>query len=170
MSSPGAETRLAFGICRDYRAMGAGNEIFGADHRQKIFRNLSARYEGVAQLAADAIKTVSRALEKGFAEKGEKVAVWAYKSDYKDFIRMYVVSDYFKNMSDKERLGEIYSLLDSYGAKALVGKISLCIAMTTREYDEEFGGDVWLGNIGEVYRSQERRPKVRRLARLHGRN
>lgn len=121
-------------------------------------------------MAADAIKTVSRALEAGLAEKDKKVVVWADKSDYKDFIRMYVVSDYFEDMSDKERLGEIFSILDSHGAQTLVGKISLCIAMTTREYDEEFGGDVWLGNIGEVYRSQERRPKVRRLARLHGRN
>lgn len=113
---------------------------------------------------------MSRALEKGFAEKGEKVAVWAYKSDYKDFIRMYVVSDYFKNMSDKERLGEIYSLLDSHGAKALVGKISLCIAMTRREYDREFGGDVWLGSLSEVYRDMKSRPRVRRLARAHSRS
>ncbi len=73
-------------------------------------------------MATDAIKRVSNALEAGLAEKGEKVVVWADKSDYKDFIRMYVVSDYFKGMSEKERLGEIYSILESRGAKSLIRK------------------------------------------------
>jgi hypothetical protein len=121
-------------------------------------------------LAADAIKTLIAALEAGFAEKGEKVVVWADKSDYKDFIRMYVVSDYFKDMSEKARLGEIYSALESFGAKSLIGKISLCIAMTKREYDQEFGGDVWLGVLDKVYRGMKSRPRVRRLAKAHSRS
>jgi hypothetical protein len=121
-------------------------------------------------LAADAIKALIAALEAGFAEKGEKVVVWADKSDYKDFIRMYVVSDYFKDISEKARLGEIYSVLESFGAKSLIGKISLCIAMTKREYDQEFGGDVWLGVLDKVYRGMKSRPRVRRLGKAHSRS
>lgn len=120
-------------------------------------------------MAADAIKTVSHALEAGLAEKGEKAAVWAYKSDYKDFIRMYVVSEYFRGMPEKQRLDEIYSILESHGAKAWVDKISLCIAMTRREYDREFGGDVWLGGLGEASRVTKARPS-RGLARSRGRH
>ena len=97
------------------------------------------------QLATDTIEAVSSALKTGFADKGKKVVVWADKSDYKDFIRMYIVSDYFKGMSDKERLGEVYSIFESHGAKSLIRKISLCIAMTQREYNQEFGEGVWLG-------------------------
>ena len=120
-------------------------------------------------MATKSITAVNRALETGFAKKGEKVVVWADKSDYKDFIRMYVVSDFFRDMSDKERLGEIYSMLESYGAKDLIGKISLCIAMTKREYDEEFGGDAWLGVLSKVYRGMKPRARLSRLARAHGR-
>jgi hypothetical protein len=121
-------------------------------------------------IATNSIKAVNRALEKGFAEKGEEVVVWADKSDYKDFIRMYVVSDYFRGRSEKERLGAIFSMLESYGAKGSISKISLCIAMTKREYDKEFGEDVWLGVIGKVYRGMKPRPRLRRLARVQGRN
>ncbi len=119
--------------------------------------------------ATNSINIVKRALERGFAEKSEEVVVWADKSDYKDFIRMYVVSDYFKSKSEKERLSAIYSMLESYGANDLIGKISLCIAMTKREYDKEFGEDVWLGVIDKVYRGMKPRPKLRRLVRAHGR-
>jgi len=119
-------------------------------------------------LAAGAIKTLTEALESGIAEKGEKVVVWADKSDYKDFIRMYVVSDYFRGMSEKNRLGEIYSILEAAGAKSLIKKISLCIAMTKREYTEEFGDGVWLGVLDKVYRGMTQRPKLRRLAGAHG--
>jgi len=108
-------------------------------------------------------------LEAGFAKRGEKVVVWADKSDYKDFIRMYVVSDYFRGMSEKERLGEIYSMLESYGAKTAIRKISLCIAMTEGEYDAEFGEGVWLANLGDVYRETKPRPRLNRLTRAHGR-
>jgi len=118
-------------------------------------------------LATGAIKTVTDALQKGIAEKGEKVEVWADKSDYKDFIRMYVVSDYFKGMSDKNRLGEIYSILETHGAKSLISKISLCIAMTKREYIRDFGEGVWLGVLDKVYRGMDPRPKLRRLAGAH---
>ena len=120
-------------------------------------------------MAGNSITTVSRALETGFAKRGEKVVVWADKSDYKDFIRMYVVSDFFRDMSDKERLGEIYSMLESCGARDVIRKISLCIAMTKREYDEEFGGDAWLGDLSKVYRGTKPRPSLRRLATAHGR-
>ncbi len=121
-------------------------------------------------MATDAIKRVNNALEAGLAEKGEKVVVWADKSDYKDFFRMYVVSDYFKGMSEKERLGEIYSILESRGAKSLIRKISLCIAMTKREYNQEFGEGVWLGVLDKVYRGMNSRPRLRRLADAHGKS
>ena len=120
-------------------------------------------------MAASAIKTVTAALQAGFAEKNQTVFVWADKSDYKDFIRMYVISDFFKGKSEKERLGEIYSVLEARGAKSLIGKISLCIALTKREYTEEFGGpveEVWLGPLERVYRGTKPRPKLHRLARV----
>lgn len=120
-------------------------------------------------MAADAIKTVSHALETGLAEKGEKVTVWAYKSDYKDFIRMYVMSEYFRGMPEKQRLDEIYSMLESHGARAFVGKISLCIAMTKREYQQEFGGDVWLGDLPHACQDMKP-PRVHRQERSHDRN
>ena len=119
-------------------------------------------------MATDAIKTVTSALETAFAEKGKDVEVWADKSDYKDFIRMYVVSDYFRGMPQKERLAEIYSMLESHGAKNLIRKISLCIGMTKREYKLEFGDGVWLGVLDKVYRGMNPRPKLRRLAGAHG--
>jgi len=121
-------------------------------------------------LATNSIETVERALRAGFAKRGEKVVVWANKSDYRDFIRMYVVSDYFRDMSEKERLGEIYSILKSYGAKALIRKISLCIAMTKGEYDTEFGEGVWLGDLSGVYRDTKPRPKLHRLTKAHSGN
>ena len=126
-------------------------------------------YEGSAKLATNSIKTVERALRKGLAERGESVVVWANKSDYRDFIRIYVVSDYFRNMSEKERLGEVFSILESFGAKAMIRKISLCIAMTKEEYDAEFGEDVWLGDLSKVYRAQKPRPRLHRLARAQSR-
>jgi hypothetical protein len=128
---------------------------------------------GFAQLATDSIEIVKRALERGLAEKGEKAVVWADKSDYKDFIRMYVISDYFKGLSEKERLGEIYGILESHGAKGLIGKISLCIGMTKREFDKEFGGPVekvFLGALDQVYRGTKPRPRLRRLAGAHSKS
>ena len=83
---------------------------------------------------------------------------------------MYVVSDYFRGMSEKDRLGEIYSTLESYGAKAMIRKISLCVAMTKGEYDAEFGEGVWLGDLSKVYRETKLRPKLHRLTRAHSRN
>lgn len=124
-------------------------------------------------IATNSVKAIKRALEKGFAARGKKVGVWADKSDYKDFIRMYVVSDYFREMSEKERLGEIYSMLESYGAKGLIRKISLCIAMTRSEFEKEFGDDfecVFFTDLGGVYRDTKPRPRLRRLARVHSRN
>jgi len=94
------------------------------------------------------------------------VVVWANKSDYKDFIRMYVVSDYFKNMSEKERLGGIFSMLDASGAKGLVRKISLCIAMTTDEYEAEFGGDTWVDDIGDFHPMSKPPERLRRISKF----
>lgn len=121
-------------------------------------------------MAAGAIATVTKALEKGFSEKGAKVYVAAEKSDYKDFIRMYVVSDYFRGMGEKDRLGEIFSILESFGAKSVIAKVSLCIAMTKREYEREFGAGTWIGMVGETYREMKGRPKVRRLAKIGSRS
>ena len=121
-------------------------------------------------MATNSIETVSRALEAGFAERGEKVVVWADRSVYKDFIRMYVVFRLLSGMSEKDRLGEIYSTLESYGAKAMIRKISLCVAMTKGEYDAEFGEGVWLGDLSKVYRETKPRPKLHRLTRAHSRN
>jgi hypothetical protein len=61
-------------------------------------------------------------------------------------------------------------MLESHGAKAVIRKISLCIAMTEREYDAEFGEGVWLGALSEVYRGTKPRPRLHRLAGAHGRN
>jgi stress-induced morphogen len=120
-------------------------------------------------LASTTIERVTEALTKGFRAKGAKVEVWANKSDYKDFIRMYVVSDYFKGMSDKERADAVYSALESSAAKESIKKISLCIGMTKREKDEEFGEGAWLGPSERVYRGMKPRPRLRRLASSSGR-
>ena len=120
-------------------------------------------------MASAAIERIEKVLTEGFRTRGAKVIVWANESDYKDFIRMYVISDYFRGMSDKERLDTIYSVLESSGAKEYIKKISLCIAMTAREYDKEFGEGVWLGRLDLVYRGTKPRPKLRRLARSGGR-
>jgi len=121
-------------------------------------------------LATNSVETVKRALRDGFSRKGRKVVVWAERSDYRDFVRMYVVSDYFRGMSEKDRLGEIFSMLESFGAKAMIRKISLCIAMTEKEYNTEFGEGVWLGDLREVYRGTKPRPALHRLAKAQVRN
>jgi hypothetical protein len=105
------------------------------------------------------IKIVEKALEKGFAAKGTKVRFFTEKSDYKDFIRMYVISDFFRGKGNKERLGEIFSILESFGAKDAISRISLCVAMTEREYEKEFGRDVFLGvDLHQTYRGMKSRP------------
>ncbi len=119
-------------------------------------------------MAKDAIKVVEKALEKGFASKGARVSFFTEKSDYKNFIRMFVISDFFRNKTDKERLGEIFSMLEENGAKGAIAKISLCIAMTNREYNREFGKYTWLGRLGEVYHEMKRKPRVSRLSRVRG--
>lgn len=115
------------------------------------------------------IKTVEKALEKGFASKSAGVYFVTEKSDYKDFIRMFVVSDFFRNKTVKERLGEVFSILEENGAKSAISKISLCVAMTRREYDREFGKYTWLGRVRDVYRDMKRKPRVSRLATVRGR-
>ena len=92
--------------------------------------------------------------------------MWAHEGDYKDFIRMYVVSDYFKGMSEKERLGEIYSILERGGAGSLIHKISLCVAWTKREYEE---AGVFFSFDPDRYRGLKPRPKSRQLAKTRTR-
>ena len=126
-------------------------------------------------MARDAIKILETALEKGFDAKGAEVYVAAEKSDYKDFIRMFVVSDYFRGMTDKRRLDEVYSMLESSAAGSLIEKVSLCVAMTGKEYRELFGLEeedgfvVFIGSPAGVYREMKRRPKARRLAKSRSR-
>jgi hypothetical protein len=120
-------------------------------------------------MAKNGIKTVGKALEKGFASKGAKVFFFTEKSDYKDFIRIFVISDFFRGKTDKERLGEIFSMLEENGAEDEVAKVSLCVAMTNREYNREFGKDTWLGRLGDVYHDMKRKPRLGRLKTLRSR-
>ena len=77
-------------------------------------------------MASDGIKIVKEALEKGFASKRAKFFSFAEKSDYKNFIRLFVISDFFRRKSEKERLGEVLSMLENNGAKNVRERISLC--------------------------------------------
>ncbi len=121
-------------------------------------------------MAKNGIRIVEKALKKGFDSKGAEVYFVTEKSGYKDFIRMFVVSDSFRRKTNKERLGEIFSMLEENGAKDAIAKISLCIAMTSREYNREFGEDTWLGRLGDVYHEMKRKPRVVRLSRVHSRS
>ena len=56
-------------------------------------------------MARNGIKIVEKALKKGFDSKGANVSLFAEESDYKDFIRMFVISDFFRRKTNKERLG-----------------------------------------------------------------
>ena len=113
-------------------------------------------------MAKDGIKIVERALESGFRSKGAKVWVLAEKSDYKDFIRMYVISDFFRRKREKDRLGEIFSILEQNGAKDAIAKISLCVPMTKREYDKEFGRGLLRGPFLGIGLKKTRRPRKTR--------
>jgi len=121
-------------------------------------------------VAGNGIKTVEKALKKGFAARGAKVFFFTEKSDYKDFIRMFVISDFFRRKSNKERLGKVFEILEENGAKDAIAKISLCVAMTKREYDREFGRHTWLGRLGDVYHEMKRKPRVARLSTVHSRS
>ena len=88
-------------------------------------------------MAKDVIKIVSRALENGFRSRGARVLILAEKSDYKDFIRMIVVSDFFRRKRSKDRLGEIFSMMEENGANDEVTKLSLCVPLTKSEYEKE---------------------------------
>jgi hypothetical protein len=118
-------------------------------------------------MARDGIKIVKEALEKGFASKGAKVFSFAEKSDYKNFIRLFVISDFFRGKSEKERLGEVLSTLEEYGARSVMTRISLCVVMTNREYEREFGRGVFLGvDLHKTARTMKSRPKLHRLTQL----
>jgi len=115
---------------------------------------------GVNSMAKNGIKVVKKALEKGFFSKGARVFLFTEKSDYKDFIRMFVVSDFFRGKNNKERLGEVFDVMEEFGAKDMIAKVSLCVAMTKREYEKEFGRGVFLGvDLHKTYRGMRSRPK-----------
>jgi len=126
-------------------------------------------------LAKNGIKLVEQALETGFRSRSAKVWILAEKSDYKDFIRMYVVSDFFRRKRMKDRLGEIFSMLEDNGAKDVMAKISLCVPLTKREYDKEFGLGLLRGPLTGVglkraVRKMKSRPKAQKLALVRARN
>jgi hypothetical protein len=126
-------------------------------------------------LAKNGIKLVEQALETGFRSKSAKVWILAEKSDYKDFIRMYVVSDFFRRKRMKDRLGEIFSMLEDNGAKDVMAKISLCVPLTKREYDKEFGLGLLRGPLTGVglkraVRKAAAHTKTRKLAVAQARN
>jgi len=116
------------------------------------------------------IDTIDRALREGFAGKDKRLGVFFFKSDYKDFVRMYVISDYFRDMSEKERLAEILSALESHGANAQKHKISLCIPLTKEEYEADFGGDDWIGDSSRPSRGSKTLSRAHRLVRTRSRN
>jgi len=126
-------------------------------------------------LAKNGIKLVEQALETGFRSRSAKVWILAEKSDYKDFIRMYVVSDFFRRKRMKDRLGEIFSMLEDNGAKDVMAKISLCVPLTKREYDKEFGLGLLRGPLAGVglkraVRKMKSRSKAQKLALVRARN
>jgi len=113
-------------------------------------------------VAKNGIRAVEVALEAGFSARGAKVRFFTERSDYKDFIRMFVVSNSFRGKSNKERLGEIFSTLEKFGAKKEIAKISLCVAMTEREYEREFGRGMFLGvELHKTYRQMKSRQSHR---------
>ncbi|SRR6266566_784540 len=131
-------------------------------------------FRGFIVVAKDGIKIVERALESGFRSKGVRVWIFAEKSDYKDFIRMFVISDFFRGKREKDRLGEIFSMMEENGAKGAIAKISLCVPMTKREYDKEFGRGFLRGpflsvGLQKTGRAMKSRPKVHRLAQVQAR-
>jgi hypothetical protein len=126
-------------------------------------------------LAKNGIKLVEQALETGFRSRSAKAWILAEKSDYKDFIRMYVVSDFFRRKRMKDRLGEIFSMLEDNGAKDVMAKISLCVPLTKREYDKEFGLGLLRGPLTGVglkraVRKATAHTKTRKLAVAQARN
>ena len=147
-----------------------GDSLLGRSEQLEGIRKLPARVGVAIGMAKNGIKIVERALEKGFKSKGAEVSLVTEMSDYKDFIRMFVISDYFRGKTNKERLGEIFSMLEENGAKDAIAKISLCVAMTRREYDREFGEGTWLFGVGDNYRDMKQKPRVARLSRVHSRS
>jgi len=118
-------------------------------------------------MARDGIKILKEALEKGFASKRAKFFSFAEKSDYKNFIRLFVISDFFRRKSEKERLGEVLSMLEENGARSIMTRLSLCVVMTTREYEREFGRGAFLGvDLHKTARTMKSRPKLHRLTQV----
>jgi hypothetical protein len=122
-------------------------------------------------VAKNAIKAVEQALETGFRSRGARVWILAEKSDYKNFIRMYVISDFFRRKRTKDRLGEIFSILEENGAKDAIANISLCVPMTKREYDKEYGlgflrGPLLGAGLKKAVRKAVSRQKNQKLAQV----
>jgi hypothetical protein len=116
-------------------------------------------------MARDAIKIVKDAVVKGFASKRAKMLCFVEKSDYKNFMRLYVISDFFRRKSEKERLGAVLEMLEENGAQSVMSRISLCVAMTKREYEREFGRGTFLGvGVPGSARASKSRPKLRGIA------
>jgi len=125
-------------------------------------------------MARDGIKIVERALESGFRSKAAKVWIFAEKSDYKDFIRLFVISDFFRRKKEKDRLGEVLSMMEEYGAGDMVPKISLCVPLTKREYDKEFGLGLLRGpflgvGLKREGRKLKSRPKTQKVLQVRAR-
>ena len=126
-------------------------------------------------MAKEGIKIVERALESGFRSRGAKVWILAEKSDYKDFIRMYVVSDFFRRKREKDRLGVIFSMMEENGAKEFIAKLSLCVPLTKREYDKEFGVGLLRGpflgvGLRRAARLRKSHPKTQKGALVRSTN
>jgi len=120
-------------------------------------------------MAKSGLSDVEKALKKGFASKGASVTVSTEKSGFKDFIRIFVVSDFFRYKNKKERLGEIFSMLEENGAKDALGRISLCVTMTKREHDREFGKHSWVGRLGPISNGLKPKPRVGRRSAVRSR-
>ena len=139
-----------------------GNPVLRIGESYNGVEAVFARHKGLMSVARDTIKIIEKALKKGFGVKSAAVRFFTEKSDYKDFVRMYVISDFFRGKSNKERLGEIYEVMKQFGAKDMIEKVSLCVAMTEREYEREFGRYVFLGvDLHKTYRGMKSRQEHR---------
>jgi hypothetical protein len=62
-------------------------------------------------------------------------------------------------------------MLEENGAKDAITKISVCITLTKREYEKEFGRDVFLGvDLHKTAREMKSAPKMQKLALARARN
>ena len=58
-------------------------------------------------------------------------------------------------------------MLEENGARNVMTRISLCVVMTKREYEREFGRGVFLGvDLHKTARTMKSRPKLHRLTQV----